>query len=83
MLKLGVIGTSWIARSFIDAAHMTEKFQFSAVYSRRLESAEQFSADFKDIQKFDNLDDFLKLHLILSILPVQMPSTLSKLKPQF
>ncbi|MCT1227517.1 gfo/Idh/MocA family oxidoreductase [Lactococcus lactis] len=63
MLKLGVIGTSWIARSFIDAAHMTEKFQFSAVYSRRLESAAQFSADFKDIQKFDNLDDFCEASL--------------------
>ena len=63
MLKLGVIGTSWIARSFIDAAHMTEKFQFSAVYSRRLESAEQFSSDFEAIEKFDNLADFFKAPL--------------------
>ena len=74
MLKLGVIGTSWIARSFIDAAHMTEKFQFSAVYSRRLESAEQFSADFKDIQKFDNLDDFFKASL--DIIYIASPNAL-------
>ena len=74
MLKLGVIGTSWIARSFIDAAHMTEKFQFSAVYSRRLESADQFSADFKDIQKFDNLDDFFKASL--DIIYIARPNAL-------
>ncbi len=74
MLKLGVIGTSWIARSFIDAAHMTEKFQFSAVYSRRLESADQFSADFKDIQKFDNLDDFFKASL--DIIYIASPNAL-------
>ncbi|GAA3252704.1 oxidoreductase Gfo/Idh/MocA family [Lactococcus lactis subsp. lactis] len=74
MLKLGVIGTSWIARSFIDAAHMTEKFQFSAVYSRRLESADQFFADFKDIQKFDNLDDFFKASL--DIIYIASPNAL-------
>ena len=74
MLKLGVIGTSWIARSFIDAAHMTEKFQFSAVYSRRLESAAQFSADFKDIQKFDNLDDFCEASL--DIIYIASPNAL-------
>ncbi|MCI1070741.1 Gfo/Idh/MocA family protein [Lactococcus lactis] len=74
MLKLGVIGTSWIARSFIDAAHMTEKFQFSAVYSRRLESAAQFSADFKDIQKFDNLDDFCESSL--DIIYIASPNAL-------
>lgn len=74
MLKLGVIGTSWIARSFIDAAHMTEKFQFSAVYSRRLKSADQFSADFKDIQKFDNLDDFFKASL--DIIYIASPNAL-------
>ena len=60
MLKLGVIGTSWIARSFIDAAHMTEKFQFSA--------------DFKDIQKFDNLDDFFKASL--DIIYIASPNAL-------
>ncbi|THA54450.1 Gfo/Idh/MocA family oxidoreductase [Lactococcus lactis] len=74
MLKLGVIGTSWIARSFIDAAHMTEKFQFSAVYSRRIESADQFSADFKDIQKFDNLDVFFKASL--DIIYIASPNAL-------
>lgn len=74
MLKLGVIGTSWIARSFIDAAHMTEKFQFSAIYSRRLESAAQFSADFKVIQKFDNLDDFCKASL--DIIYIASPNAL-------
>ena len=66
MLKLGVIGTSWIARSFIDAAHLTEKYNFSAVYSRHLESAARFSADFENIQQFDDLTAFLatKLDLI-------------------
>lgn len=63
MLKLGVIGTSWIARSFIDAAHLTEKFKFSAVYSRRLESAARFSADFEEIEQFDQLEQFFAAHL--------------------
>lgn len=63
MLKLGIIGTSWIARSFIDAAHMTGKYRFSAVYSRRIESAENFSADFEEIQHFDDLADFFATSL--------------------
>ena len=37
-LKLGVIGTGWISRNFIDGAIATGKYEFSAVYTRRLET---------------------------------------------
>lgn len=63
MLKLGVVGTSWIARSFIDAAHLTGNFTFSAVYSRHLETAQTFSSDFEGVQHFDAFPDFLNAKL--------------------
>lgn len=42
MIKLGIIGTGWITQQFIDAAHATQKYQLTAVYSRTVEKAKQF-----------------------------------------
>lgn len=47
---------------------------FCGLIPGRLESAEQFSADFKDIQKFDNLDDFFKASL--DIIYIASPNAL-------
>ncbi|URZ86767.1 Gfo/Idh/MocA family protein [Floricoccus penangensis] len=60
MLKLAIIGTGWISRAFIDAALSTEKYELTAVYSRRLSSAEDFTRDFDNVKLFDNLDNFFQ-----------------------
>jgi len=59
MLKLGIIGTGWISTSFVEAAHMTKKYQIEAVYSRSLESAITFSEDYEDVSLFNNMEEFL------------------------
>ena len=58
-LKLGVIGTGWISRNFIDGAIATGKYEFSAVYTRRLETGVSFTEDFHHIDIFDELADML------------------------
>ena len=42
MLKLGIIGTSWISHEFITAAHETGHYHLQAVYSRKMKTAQEF-----------------------------------------
>ena len=42
MLRLGIIGTSWISQEFIKAAHLTGRYRLHAVYSRHIETAQTF-----------------------------------------
>ncbi len=44
-IRYGVIGTGWIAKSFIGAARLTGKFDFCALYSRKEETANAFLKD--------------------------------------
>ncbi len=44
-IRYGVIGTGWIARSFISAARLTGKFELCALYSRKEETANTFLGD--------------------------------------
>ena len=59
MLKLGIIGTGTISHHFIEAAHASGQYQLVAVYSRNLETAEQFASRFSNVQLFDQMDAFL------------------------
>ena len=59
MLKLGIIGTGAISHHFIEAAHASGQYQLAAVYSRNLETAEQFSRQYSNVQLFDQIDAFL------------------------
>ena len=59
MLKLGIIGTGAISHHFIEAAHASGQYQLAAVYSRNLETAEQFARRYSNVQLFDQLDAFL------------------------
>ena len=59
MLKLGIIGTGAISHHFIEAAHASGQYQLAAVYSRNLETAEQFASRYSNIQLFDQMDAFL------------------------
>lgn len=40
-LKLGVIGTNWITKQFIEAAETTGQYELTAVYSRHEETGQQ------------------------------------------
>ena len=59
MLKLGIIGTGAISHHFIEAAHASGQYQLAAVYSRNLETAEQFARRYSNVQLFDQIDAFL------------------------
>lgn len=43
MINLGIIGTNWITHSFVEAAHATGKYNLTAVYSRKEETAKEFA----------------------------------------
>lgn len=61
-MRYGVIGTGWIAKSFIDGAREVCGSEFSAVYSRTAESGNKFAAEnriekvYTDINEFANGD---------------------------
>ncbi len=61
-MRYGVIGTGWIAKSFIDGARMLSNAEFVAVYSRTVESGKKFASEnnisvvFTDITEFANGD---------------------------
>ena len=59
MLKLGIIGTGTISHHFIEAAHASGQYQLATVYSRNLETAEQFASRYSNVQLFDQMDTFL------------------------
>lgn len=59
-MKYGVIGTGWIAKSFIDGARMLTQAEFAAVYSRTDESGRRFAAENKIPKVYTSLEDFAK-----------------------
>ena len=56
MIRFAVIGTNWITRQFVDAAHETGKYKLTAVYSRSLEQAQTFANDYPVEHLFTSLD---------------------------
>lgn len=63
MLRLGIIGTSWISQEFIKAAHLTGRYRIQAVYSRRLETAQDFCKPYDSTSCYTDLVDFLNSDL--------------------
>lgn len=57
MIRFAVVGTNWITRQFIDAAHETGKMKLTAVYSRSLAQAETFASDYPVKRLFDSLEE--------------------------
>lgn len=61
-MRYGVIGTGWIAKSFIDGARQLCNAEFAAVYSRTEESGGKFAAEngistvYTDFEEFANGD---------------------------
>lgn len=56
MIRFAVIGTNWITRQFVDAAHETGKYKLTAIYSRSLEQAQTFANDYPVEHLFTSLD---------------------------
>ncbi|MFZ1874840.1 MAG: Gfo/Idh/MocA family oxidoreductase [Chania sp.] len=56
MIRFAVIGTNWITERFIDAAHESGKMKLTAIYSRNLEQAQAFGANYPVEHFFDSLD---------------------------
>ena len=56
MIRFAVIGTNWITRQFVDAAHETGKYKLTAVYSRTLEQAQMFASDYPVEHLFTSLE---------------------------
>ncbi|WHP30770.1 Gfo/Idh/MocA family oxidoreductase [Trabulsiella odontotermitis] len=57
MIRFAVIGTNWITRQFVDAAHETGKYKLTAVYSRSLEQAQTFANDYLVEHLFTSLEE--------------------------
>ncbi|KGT94316.1 oxidoreductase [Erwinia typographi] len=56
MIRFAVVGTNWITRQFVDAAHETGKMKLTAVYSRSLGQAQTFSKDYPVEHLFTSLE---------------------------
>ena len=56
MIRFAVIGTNWITRQVVDAAHETGKYKLTAVYSRSLEQAQSFANDYPVEHLFTSLE---------------------------
>ena len=57
MIRFAVIGTNWISHAFCKAAHETGKLTLQAVYSRKLETAQGFAAQYDVTDCYDNLEE--------------------------
>lgn len=47
MVHLGIIGTNWITHQFVQGALETGRYTLTAVYSRRLETAQEFASKYE------------------------------------
>ncbi|KAA9003305.1 Gfo/Idh/MocA family oxidoreductase [Affinibrenneria salicis] len=60
MIRFAIIGTNWITRQFVDAAHESGKMKLTAVYSRTLEQARSWQADYPVEHLFISLEQMAK-----------------------
>jgi predicted dehydrogenase len=58
MIHLGVIGTNWISHQFVKAALKTKRYDLTAVYSRKLETAQKFGSEYGDVEYATDLKTF-------------------------
>ncbi len=59
-MRYGVIGTGWIAKSFIDGARMLCNAEFSAVYSRTTEKGQEFAKANGISQVYTDINEFAR-----------------------
>jgi predicted dehydrogenase len=58
MIHLGVIGTNWISDQFVTAALETGDYDLTAVYSRKLASAQAFGEKYGEVEYATDLTTF-------------------------
>jgi len=69
MIRLGVIGTNWISKAFVEAALSTKQYEFMGVYSRKAETGHGFCQNFgggavyTDFVDFCNCPDFEMVYI--------------------
>lgn len=61
MIHLGIIGTNWITDQFVQAAHETGRYHLTAVYSRKLATAQSFAEEYGEVTCVDDLTAFFQL----------------------
>lgn len=61
MIHLGIIGTNWISHQFVKAALETKRYDLTAVYSRKLETAQQFGKEYGDVEYAVDLKTFFAI----------------------
>lgn len=59
-MRYGVIGTGWIAKSFIDGARLLCNSEFAAVFSRTEESGKKFADENKIELVYTDINSFAK-----------------------
>jgi Predicted dehydrogenases and related proteins len=76
MINLGIIGTNWITHQFVKAALDTGSYTLHSVYSRRLETAQQFAGEYEGtILCETDLDHFVN-NTELSTVYIASPNSL-------
>lgn len=58
-LGLGTIGTSGITEQFIEAAQLSEKYDYQGVYSRHMDKAVDFKERYNAASAYDDFEAFL------------------------
>lgn len=56
--KLGIIGTNWITKQFVEAAHESGKYELTAIYSRHISTGQEFGQAFNVNAVYTDLTDF-------------------------
>ena len=64
MIRFAIVGTNWITRQFIDAAHETGHLRLNAIYSRSQQQAESFAGDYPCSHLFTSLEALAASDLI-------------------
>lgn len=77
MIKLGIIGTSWITAMFIDAAMKTNAYDLTTVYSRSQASGEKFLASLDiDTDNVDVVTTLSDLYQSIDVVYIASPNAL-------
>lgn len=60
MIRFAVVGTNWISRQFVDAAHESGRYKLVAIYSRTLDQAKTFAEDYPVDMLFTDLEEMAR-----------------------
>ncbi len=61
MIHLGIIGTNWITHQFVQAAQATGEYKLTAVYSRKMTTAQTFAKNYdQKVTCLTDLDAFVQ-----------------------